>query len=441
MPATMHRFKKKIVSAGKHNAVKNGSTREMEEVNPDRLNHWVESFNQMRTELGYQIPNPAVHWDEEGKVPAPVTISENGELIDPRNGKPITWRSDLNLGFWDKLFIDEDGDLAGEVEAPGDPADPNTPAGKLGTTIKHTSIGATKKYTDGTGKVWEDVLVHIASPVHPVEPNQKNFIPMDQGEFSLMSMSTLVGDYASDPGNTGETTTNTEASEGLSTQDPKEVLKLLKEIGIDLPEDTSQDNFIERLGLALRQRIADDKEHDENIMPKPPKPATPQKQPPNSIEKPGPGIVTMSNQAEQTASDLTLDITMSALAKQAKKDCNKRIDALVEMGALKPEQKEKLFGGLEIFTMSQADFDPATKDFKQSKFEFALDCIEAVLGNIKSSKGKAEPDEKQLTTMNSIFTDGYNPAKDVEHKIDLDGDGDGEAEAEDSPFIQGALSV
>lgn len=443
MPSTMTRFKKKIVSAGKHNAVKNGSTREMEEISPQRIKHWVDSFNQMKSELSYQIPNPAVHYDATGKPVLPVTISESGELIDPRTGKPCLWDSNLNLGFWDKLYVDEDGDLSGEVEAPGDPSDPNTPAGKIGTTIKQTSIGAAKEYKDGNGKVWKDVLCHIASPIHAVEPNQKNFIPVEEGEFSLMSMSTLVGDYANSPGNTGESTDSQEVSGEEPSGDIKEVLKNLKEIGIDLPEDTTEDNLVERLGLALRQKIADDKEHDGSIMPKAPKPADPSKQPPNSVEKPGPGLTTMSDQKIES-SDLTLDMTMSIFSSQKKDSLKDRLNKIVEMGALSEDQKTSLFSELEMFTMSQADFDPQTKQFKKSTFEFGLDCMEAVLANL-STKIKALkdiPDKDKLdTTMSQMFTKDYDPSKDVVHDSNLDDSGSYEPEDEDSPFMQGALNA
>jgi hypothetical protein len=433
MPATMQRIRKKILTPGRHNAVKNGSSRELDDIPLERMKHWVDSFNQMKTELGYKLPNPSVHYDKKGIPPRPVIETESGELIDPRTGKPTPWDSNLNLGFWDKLYI-EDGALWGEVEAPGSLDDPNTPAGKLGTTIKETSIGAAKTYTDGTGKEWKDVLVHVASCVHAVEPNQENFIPMTEGEFSLMSMSSLIPDNGTNNGNFSQKSTGEESSVTINPTDPKEAIQLLRKIPIDLPDDTSQDNFIERLVIALKQWDADQKNQEEQLAPKNPKPANPNKQPKETTEKTG--VVTMSTQTETKNDDLVLEMTMSSIQKETRKTLRSRLDAIVKAGALKKEQAEALFPNLDMLTMSVDDFNRETKEWKKPSYEIALDAIEAVLTNVSIAK-------EGMTTLSQELTQGYQPDGAAVHTLDdlVPKSEEGEVQAAESAFMKGMKSV
>lgn len=265
----MPRFKKKIVSPGLYR-IKNPITNEIREelVTPERIQHWA---NEGRRYLqnGNRLPGPWTHIDPQ--TGAPIIVSANGVLP----------RSDLNGGFWDRLYTEFDPvdglSLIGEIEGDGDLNDANTPAGKIGRTVKETSIFALPEWTDGKGNTYRDVPLHIALVTHPIQPGQTNFESLPTGSLAI-AMSNLVyplkmanppssiqgstdppSPYSSQgnnrPGQTGQgggdPNSPTSAASGA---DINQVLAALRQCGIDLPDDTNPMNFFERLLVAARQK-------------------------------------------------------------------------------------------------------------------------------------------------------------------------------------------
>lgn len=265
----MPRFVKDIVRAGRY---KIGDR--FEEVTPERLQKWARNFSKQR-EAGLSIPAPCFH-EKTKSIPAFIGSDREGFLK----------KSTDNLGFWESLYYDPDAKaLRGVIDAPGDVNDPNTPAGKIGQTIRETSIYVAKQWQDGSGRVWDDEpVMHIACVTHPVEGGQSNFQPASEDGLAI-AMS-FYSEEESDKEEQGEPAPQKPEANGsakkksFGSNKPEEVhgseplevepnaansiaslLPLLeKHAGVKLPTDTSDDNFVERLMVALTQLSANDED-------------------------------------------------------------------------------------------------------------------------------------------------------------------------------------
>jgi hypothetical protein len=226
----MAKFEKVVLKEGKYRQW-NEKTKQYEfvSVTPDRLNQLVDTFSKMK-DRGIKVPGP---WKHDFNITA-FTTGNNGLLKD----------STENAGFWDNLVtkVLEDGKLGlvGTVDVPGDPDDPNTPAGKVGTTVQDTSIYTRRNVpvTDGSDEVLEEAIMHIALVTHPIELGQENFQLKDEQDACLV-MSNMVND-------------DEEGSES-----PAMLTQLISDLRdyckIELPADTSIDNLVKYLSIAVGQ--------------------------------------------------------------------------------------------------------------------------------------------------------------------------------------------
>lgn len=227
-PPQTVKFEKEIVTEGAYRQFnpKTGKY-EIRHVSKEELTDAVSTFNQMKT-AGLRVPAP---WKHDFNITSfPIEEGQNGLLED----------SSKNAGFWDSLMtrVTDEGKVAlvGVIEASPENAD------KIGTDVKDTSIYMRKKFVDGTGKEWENVLMHIALVTHPIEPGQKNFERLEEDD-SIIAMSELMLPDA-------------QISE-LST-------KLKSCIGLYLPPDTTRDNLVERLLISVNQYELLEEDEDGN---------------------------------------------------------------------------------------------------------------------------------------------------------------------------------
>lgn len=385
------RFEKIVLTPGKYLVAYNGSTRQEEEFTAERLKKMADTGQKM-IENGLKIPVPFVHFDSEGHTPTPVTLSDAGQEIDPLTGKQINWDSSVNGGFAESWYQNDDGALVAVMESFGDENDLNTPAGKMGTTCQETSIGLAKKYVDGKGNVYEDAPIHIAACIKAVEPGQTNFVLLNDenlskvsGDLSIVSMSSqlLTMDAKITPPSSGEDRSLSgdsdpeNAGENLNTDLPT-LLNLLRKLEspIDLPADTTEINLVERLVIAVNQKICDE-ESEEEIEPGEGT-ATP-KPPQNSQEKQG--TITMTTPAtppvEPTKPNQESVMLMSMFANQQKASLEARIAKLHEKGIKEETINEFVTPhmGLDVTTMSIGDFDVASgkvKNFAQAELAISI---------------------------------------------------------------------
>lgn len=231
----MPKFDKVILKEGKYrqwNEAKKAY--EFVDVTPERIKKLVDTFQKMKSK-GIRVPGP---WKHDFNITA-FTTGDNGLLASSTD----------NAGFWEDLAskVTEDGKLGlvGTIDAPGDAQDINTPAGKIGTLVRDTSIYTRKNVpiTDGNDEVLEEAIMHIALVTHPIELNQQNFQLKDEQDACLV-MSQMV----EEPGEQG--TSDTKSSPAILSQlinDLRDACKLY------LPANTNIDNLVENLSIAVNQ--------------------------------------------------------------------------------------------------------------------------------------------------------------------------------------------
>ena len=118
-------------------------------ISRKRAEHWVQQFKRMSA-AGLVIPVPIEHQDD----------------ATPGNAKFL--KSKLNFGTLDELTLDADGQLCFAC----------TPrAGAVGTSTKFPKFVSPQihdRYVDPSGKVWKDVLTHMALTNVPVNAGQSD---------------------------------------------------------------------------------------------------------------------------------------------------------------------------------------------------------------------------------------------------------------------------
>ena len=238
----MARFKKAIVTAGTYSLPDGKGGMRREHITPDRLAYWANTAEEMRKK-GARIPAPWKH-DRDAQ---PVFTGSDGTLSTSYD----------NGGFWRKVWVDYNKKgvptLFGELDVPGNSKDPDSPAYKVGRTVKETSIYVRPEFKDGKDNVWRDSIMHVALVTHPVESGQDDFESVESTDALALSMSQIV-----------------EMDMGSSVQD---LLRNLNKVAkIRLPDDTNTENLVERLNAALLQKErSEEGEDDAGSTKKPPR--------------------------------------------------------------------------------------------------------------------------------------------------------------------------
>lgn len=269
MAARVHRITKKIIDLTKGNTFRQpGPSGDIEaddarevKITPEYLKKVADTHSRMR-KSGLNIPGPWSHKSEANK-PIVVGKASKGGIVED---------AAKNAGFWDKIWFDDQTNaMWGVIEAPGDPKDPNTPAGKLGTTVKETSIYVAPKWKDGRGNEWEHAPLHIACCLHGIEPGQDNFIHLEEGALTLsMSFQKPDADPDEKPEPSGEPSDESDSEDDdpdgptAVVGDLGVVIGLLAEAGIIVPESSTSENFVSFLEVALKQFLASAEEEDDD---------------------------------------------------------------------------------------------------------------------------------------------------------------------------------
>lgn len=210
-------FRKAILSSGKYMASKAGQ-RCTAEFPESRLQRMAKTANEM-IQAGLKIPGPFDH------TPKAIPVTD------------LATNSFNNGGFWRKFWVEMKNNvptLFGEIDAPGDVNDMNSPAGKLGKTVQECSVSVRDEFTDGAGRLWkDDPIMHVALCCHPVDFAQPNFELL--ADDCVLSMSCL-----------------------LSTQYDASDISLLREklrsvAKIFLPESCTMENLANFLLVSLQQ--------------------------------------------------------------------------------------------------------------------------------------------------------------------------------------------
>lgn len=183
-------------------------------VDRERIDHWASTLRDM-VKKGNRIPVPYHHTEDA----VPVTLD-------------TTSKSTYDCaGYATDAQVSSDGGLFLMVE-PASEAD----AENFNTKIKDVSI-KTDDWLDGSGNFFKDAITHVAACFHPVVNNQKPFVPAAGLTLSLSMAQDGSMDYE---------------EKQAGTNSLECVCELLSEHGFDVGDDVTPENFIDRLGTALR---------------------------------------------------------------------------------------------------------------------------------------------------------------------------------------------
>jgi hypothetical protein len=264
------KFRKSVVPLGTHHAPDGSIT-----VTPQRVRSWIDKGQRMLAD-GIKIPVPWGHRKKANPIDATFHDEEAAAFL----------RSRFNAGFVEGFERDDDGGLAVVMDVPGAELDEKgnivtmaeLPDGiKVKTSIAEVSA-AIDNWTDGKGRKWDDSVMHVALTPLAVVADQKPFELVPDGEAPQrqvrLSLSTLVPrtlateeNPMADDKPAEETPTEPATEPAAATETKPDLLKSVKEAlarcGIKVPDETSAEDFLEHLDIAL-QAYEHAKEHGES---------------------------------------------------------------------------------------------------------------------------------------------------------------------------------
>lgn len=344
----MPTFNKEILKPGTYTVLGLDGSRRVEEITPQRIRKWVAAFNAMKSR-GIHIPAPWGH-----KLDIKAGTKTDAPLSDPRN----------NAGFWNELAFDETtGRLTGVLEVP-EIAD----AEKVGTTIKEVSPLVQAGWVDGLGNKYDEAILHIALCTNPVIPGQENFEPVSdatlQGAMAC-SLSGWMGDLGAGamPAQQGGA-----LYDNAIAGDPTlaagmtgtifEAIRSLRALGLDLPPDTHEGNFLERITVAARAYLS----------------AKRQSMLPGGMDsiQQEPTPVVMSNTTQNSQESAAYIAYASNMARQ---DYERRIAALARSGRLTDAYRQKHIDPLLRSFQLSLDTDGKPKP---TQLDMLLEALEAL---------------------------------------------------------------
>lgn len=311
----MAKFTKRILKPGKY-LVTTPSGREEVVITKSRLEKWIADFGKMLAN-GLKVPAP---WKHDKKA-VPVADSDKSS-------------SKNNAGFWEKLYLDEEGYLTGELDVPLD-----KDAEKVGTTVREVSPQVRPGWQDGLGNKYDEPILHIALVTNPIIPGQDNFKPSQKGELAI-AMSHLIemadDDDSQDSGSSGDGKNGAKfddknKDEGAAGDKPttpnassatvKDVLTVLAKLGLKLPDDTSAQNLVERIvvageAIAATQQVEEEEVDDTTVA--------------EGKGKETPPPIAMSEEDSMPAN------LLSFAANKQKSEYKERISALIKDGKCSP---------------------------------------------------------------------------------------------------------
>tara|TARA_R100000406_G_scaffold11504_2_gene7435 strand:- start:32327 stop:33613 length:1287 start_codon:yes stop_codon:yes gene_type:complete len=391
------RFKKPIVTTGVYTIP--GDVPRKVKINQERLAHWKAQFDKMK-EAGVSVPAPWNH----SKEALPMSVGNDGTLP----------RSDINAGWWDKLWV-EDGTLWGELDVPQ-----SADAVKIGTNVKETSIYVRPDFEDGSGNKWQDSLMHIALVTHPIENGQGNFTPVGDESGLAISMSHLTEPLEmASPEKAEEQVSSNPVGVSPDRENSQNgvpaLLEALRAVMIDLPEDTNDTNFMERLLVALRQKKASEHPEDKSVS----------KPPEGAKEQPAPVAMSQENAKEIEASSddkqleevvmshpkfqaaqKTVNFLMGHIGNQHKEQLASRRDSLIAEGKITEEYAaQHLNPSIDGFQMSFGE-DGSVSECAAAQIMDALEAAPSLTTNILGGSNSSQDLNKLALAMSQSGVSG-----------------------------------
>lgn len=221
---------KEILPVGTYKVRTKDGQRILQTFTEDRLNNISNTSNNMLTS-GLRIPAPFDH-KEEARPQTEIEMDKAASSFQ-------------NAGYWKRFWVAPNKKgvptLHGEIDAPGDESDKDSPAYKVKNTNEEVSVALASNFEDGLGRSWTDGLLHVAVVNHAVVP--------DQAPFTVVNMSML------EPGSSDESII-------------EEIKSTLPKVGVSLPVSTNASTFLRDLLVALTQ-VKENNNYQDPIEPVP----------------------------------------------------------------------------------------------------------------------------------------------------------------------------
>lgn len=244
------KFTKEIARPGKYvvnvpRKQQDGSVkmvREEKQITKDQIASWESNFLKMR-EKGLLVPAPFYH----DLSALPLTPEEKATLDAAQRTEAN--RTKNNAGYWEHMFRDANGNLHGIIDV-----DVPEYQERMGKSFKECSLLALPKFVDGTGEEWKDSILHVAVVTNPIVPAQDNFKPIESQEDALaIAMSQCLPEESPAPEVKPTVALVKEDGTAMSLGD---LTAVLPQLGITLPQDTNEQNFMDRLLTAATALVA-----------------------------------------------------------------------------------------------------------------------------------------------------------------------------------------
>ena len=310
----MAKFNKHIVSEGFYVVSNGNGQRKLEFIDEQRMKHWSDQAALMN-QAGIRIPAPDKHH--------PQALPEGNKGNKWSSSDP---GSKSNFGFWDSFEVKDhlkNGKnlkaLYGTVDVPVD-----QDAQRVGTSVKETSICALPEFIDGEGRVWKDVLTHVALVTNPIEPGQDNFQRQDvPGNALALSMSHHLENLSN------EMRMAIDDADATASASLSQLLKMVA--GIVISDTLSPENLEQELITVLKQKY-----HTEKSMNKD---GSTSQSPPDSHLQQVP--IAMSHNQDTLLTDLqSQNKSLTDQIKELKEDQDQTKQQLSQMTAMSQVQQQ-----------------------------------------------------------------------------------------------------
>ena len=342
------------------------------EITPERLQHWSQEFGKL-TSAGQVVP---MHWDHSDKLEDLQPISMDSFARRDRSAAN-------SVGRLTKFNVAPDGQSA-EIEFVTLTSDATE---KTKNNAVYVSPVIFPEWKDGAGNTYTDVITHMDIVDHPVDHSQgparpvKCAIRMGYGKPYKMSEENMEDE---DKKAKDEETVDVEdvTEMGMDEEMPmpeepagpsiQDVMQALGRLGLVLPSDTDESNFVDRVRTAAIAKAAGEQEpemEDDDMGQQNPVVQDPQ-------------IATMSLQARQA---------LAYGERQHRSSVQSHLDNLLKTGRCTPAEHNQRKSGVAAIKLS---LDKSGNP-RKSDVESWIESREAV------PKGTFWSDEQKLTRMSA----------------------------------------
>ncbi|WP_146675625.1 hypothetical protein [Pirellula sp. SH-Sr6A] len=339
----MSKFTKAVLKVGEYH-----SPDQTVVVTPERLQHWKEQVDRLQG-AGYAIP---MHWDHAS--------NKDMDLLEPIKLDTLRRNKDRSakntVGKLVAFDVSQDGRSAEiTVEALNKSAKESMEANSV-----FVSPVIFEQWKDGAGNQYTDTIGSVDLVDYPVDYKQGPFVPVADARMScVIRMSSAptkicrLSEMNMDDEKKDDETKGAEDVTKMSDDSPNDpspeqpttggtsvadVLASLATLKIILPEDTTTENFLERLRPALSTAIAHGEQPDK------------EEEPASSLPpEEEPTVVTSPNIAAMSA---RLRAFENTLIEQGRENIKKRFDACLKSGRISPNEHGQMLKRVGVQKMS-----------------------------------------------------------------------------------------